>query len=912
MANEAEELKKLETMVGAQLANELPSTDLIRELIDRVRAIYPSVSDESAEVLARKFEARHGVTMNIGSVLTGEGDYEPWLEHAQSEIDFYYWERYRRLLVAKNYSGQVLTTLDNVTDRILGLLENPQKEGSWDRRGMVVGHVQSGKTTNYTGLICKAADSGYKVIIVIAGIHNNLRNQTQGRIDEGFIGFDSSRIQEATTSEWNTNIIGVGRYDSSRRPVWFTTSKRDFDTATATSVGTPLENLNQPAVFVVKKNTSTLKNLINWLKGHNTQNNRDSVTSPMILIDDEADNASINTKSESDEISRINGQIRELLQLFERSCYIGYTATPFANIFVDPNSANEMLGEDLFPRDFIVSLEPPSNYFGASRVFLDEDGDCIRYIEDSEDVLPLRHKKDHHLIEIPNSLATAVRTFVVARAIRLARGDVNQHNSMLVNTSRFVKVQQQLHSKIHALLYQISSSVRVNGALPESEAHSDIEIAALYDVFVEEFADSCEVPWSSVRKFLWESVSRIIVVQVNSESSSPLDYSSHKKYGLNVIAVGGLSLSRGLTLEGLIISYFLRNSIMYDTLMQMGRWFGYRPKYEDLCRVWMPREAENWYCHISESIEELREELRMMEVANATPNDFGLKVRSHPDTLVVTARNKMGTGRDYKVSIGLANEFIETARLHSDMSIQKENLNAAVTLVQKMSYRGKAPKDGEKITGGRLVRGVPVSLVLDFLVMFKNHKKSIQTETGPVRKYIEDRSLDELKLWDIYFPGLGEKQVKDGDLLRTNHLGFELICQRRGSGSKSNSDTLDITNKQRVASRGVEKIGLSEEQVNRAEAEYRDMERDRSGKSVKNYPDKIYRRKRTFPLLVVHLLAIESKGQDPARQEPVTAWSMSFPKTKREEEKTEYVVNSRWFEENFGISGAEDEGDEYY
>lgn len=909
MPNEAEELKKLETMVGAQLAKELPSPELIRELIDQVRTICPSVSDESAEALARVFEARHGVTMDIGSILTGEDDYEPWLDHAQSDIDFYYWERYRKYLVEKTYAGQVLTTLDDVTNNILGLLENPRKEGSWDRRGMVVGHVQSGKTSNYIGLICKAADAGYKVIIVVAGIHNNLRNQTQNRIDEGFIGFDSSRIQEGSIGEWNTNVIGAGRFNSSRRPVWFTTSKRDFNTTTATSVGTPLENLNQPAVFVIKKNASTLKNLINWLKGHNTQLNTSSVTEPLLLIDDEADNASINTKRRSDEISKINGQIRELLRLFDRSCYVGYTATPFANIFVDPDSEDEMLGEDLFPRDFIVSLDPPSNYFGASRVFLDEDGDFVRYIEDNEDVLPLRHKKEHLLPEIPNSLATAVRTFVVARAIRLARGDSDKHNSMLVNTSRFVNVQQQLHNKIHEFLYQIRSSVRVNGGLPESEAHSDKEIAALHDVFVEEYAGSCDVPWSMVQSCLFESVSPIRVVQVNSRSSRPLDYGSHGRNGLNVIAVGGLSLSRGLTLEGLIISYFLRNSIMYDTLMQMGRWFGYRPKYEDLCRVWMPREAEGWYCHISESIEELGEELRIMEAANATPNDFGLKVRSHPDTLVVTARNKMGTGRDHKVSIGLANQFIETARLHLDKSIQKQNLEAAVLLAERMRSIGLAPGDGEKITGGRLVRKVPVSLVLDFLIMFKNHKKSIQTETGPVRKYIEDRSLDELKHWDVYFPGIGEKQVRDGNLLKTNCLGFELVCQRRSIGTENHSDTLDITNKQRVASRGVDKVGLSEEQISLAETEYR--ARDRLGKNVKNYPDKIYRQQRTYPLLIVHLLAIEPDDQVPNYQEPVAAWSMSFPKTNREEEKTEYIVNSRWFEENYGISETEDDGDEY-
>ncbi len=259
-----------------------------------------------AETLARKFEVRHGVTMTIGSLLVERG-YEPWLDAARAGIDPYYWSRYRQLLVEKHLSGQVIASLNDVTDRVLGLLENPSKTGPWDRRGMVVGHVQSGKTANYTGLICKAADAGYRLIVVIAGIHNNLRNQTQLRIDEGFVGRDSARL----LSKKDEVFVGVGRFDQTRRPVTFTNSMRDFSKSMATGLGIPLKNLNEPAVFVIKKNATTLKNLIDWLKEHSADRGSARVDTPMLLIDDEADNASINISYGKEEVSRINAQIRE-------------------------------------------------------------------------------------------------------------------------------------------------------------------------------------------------------------------------------------------------------------------------------------------------------------------------------------------------------------------------------------------------------------------------------------------------------------------------------------------------------------------------------------------------------------------------------------------------------------------------
>jgi hypothetical protein len=880
----------LEVAVEGFLARESnPSPQRIRELISNFRKVDScNVTDAEAELLARKFEVRHGVTMTIGSMLTEKG-YEPWLDAKRASIDPFYWSRYRKLLVEKGFSARVLATLDNVTDRILGLLESPEKPPRWDRRGMVVGHVQSGKTANYTGLICKAADAGYRLIIVIAGIHNNLRNQTQLRIDEGFVGRESAK----RVSERERRITGVGRFDSSRQPWTFTTSVRDFNKHGAEQVGGQLSDLSVPAVFVIKKNSSTLKNLIEWLKEYNAKGGGKTVDAPLLVIDDEADNASINIKHGSGEVSRINGQIRDLLNMFERSCYVGYTATPFANIFISPDTKDDMLGEDLFPRSFIVSLDPPTNYFGANRVFLEDSEAIIRHIEDNEDILPLKHEKDTEITALPDSLLKAIRTFVVARAIRLVRGQENQHCSMLVNASRFTDVQRQLRNEIHARLEDIQASARVYGALPASEALKHPEIAALHAAWEEEYKDA-EATWEQVQKRLHDAASPIRAVEVNSRSAGTLNYIDHEKNGLNVIAVGGFSLSRGLTLEGLMVSYFLRNSMMYDTLMQMGRWFGYRPGYDDLCRVWMPEEAEGWYRHIADSIEELREEMRRMEEANATPEEFGLKVRSHPDTLIVTARNKMGSGEQVVVNIGLSNEFVETTVLKRDDDSTATNREAARLLAQELAASGKPLGKAEAAPGGYLVRDVPVAVIKDFLTRFQNHPGSMLTETGPLRRYIERREDGELARWDLFIPSVTRP---DHIPLRDRSLGIEVVCQRRKAGKRSDARTLLVTDNQRVASRGVERTGVPQPRAEEAEARFRASPDYREGST--SYPDRIYRAAREKPLLVLHLLSIGEKDADLSAQQPMVAWSISFPRSGLEEKTVEYVVNTTWLRENF-------------
>lgn len=883
--------KQLSDTVRATLAYESEVTqETIRERIQKFRIVI-EVSDEEADNLAKEIETSLSITMELGSVIKEE--FTEWLESEKRNIDPYYWDRYKRLLNQQDFPRKVITSMDKDTDRILGLLENPQKEGDWDRRGMVVGHVQSGKTANYTGLICKAADAGYRLIVVIAGIHNSLRNQTQIRIDEGFVGRDSSAYLHNRTDKW----VGVGKFNNQKCPLTLTNTKQDFRKSIATNLGVQLRALNVPAILVIKKNSKILKNLGDWLKVHNAQGNSNLVDAPMLLIDDEADNASINVSKDPERASTINRYIRELLAMFKRSCYIGYTATPFANIFIDPDTEDEMLKEDLFPRDFIVSLEPPSNYFGSTRVFGDDaDAGIIQPITDNEDLLPIRHKNHHEVTELPASLLEAIRTFVLARSIRMLRGQENVHNSMLVNVSRFTSVQKEVHDHIHEFMSVLVKRIRYEPTGDSRQALKDDEIRELHDIWKHKYSE-LEFSWDDIFKILLEVVAPITTMEINSRSANTLDYDT--EHGRQVIAIGGFSLSRGLTLEGLSVSYFLRNSMMYDTLMQMGRWFGYRPGYEKLCRIWMTLAAQGWYEHITETIEELRDDFRRMEQAGLTPKEFGLKVRSHPDTLIVTARNKMGSAERHTVRIGLSNRFIETHAIPSQKEDLEHNLQAAKTLVAAALKETNGERADD--TGNTLFRKVPAELILNFLISWRNAPESLKTDTVPVSEYISERASRELKEWDVVVVGVQSGDEERNDL----GLGIPIKCQER-TVPREITDSISLSTRQRVASRGAEKTGLSEEEIKKAEKSWE----EEPGNENKEIPDRKYREERERPLLLIHLLKL--KLSDSLETElpdaPFAAWGISFPKSTDEEQTVEYVVNTTWLNETFG-GGDVDEDD---
>lgn len=901
-------LSSLEGMTSMYMASQPgPHTaQSIREIVAQLRVMpmfAGQVEDDDAEELARLIEEKYGISMGFGAIVDAE-DFRPWLHDARinGEIGDFYWGRYRKLLNLKGLPKSVIDATDEVTDRVLDRLGDPRNLSPWSRRGMVVGHVQSGKTANYTGLICKAADAGYRLIVVIAGIHNNLRNQTQARIDEGFIGRDTGRLAHANRAQ-RQKIIGVGQFDQREFPVSLTNTLRDFNKATATTNTSQIGQYNVPVVLVIKKNSSTLKNLLEWLKEHSVHQGTQMVSQPMLLIDDEADNASINTAYARDEVTRINGQIRELLSLFHRSCYVGYTATPFANIFIDPDTDDETLRQDLFPRHFIIGLDAPSNYFGAQKVFLDARERHVRLIDDNEDILPMKHKIDHPVDVLPESLIRSVRAFVVARAIRNVRGQQASHASMLINASRFTDVQGRLRSRVADIVDRMRDAVAVDGAKGRAALRNP-EIAALHAVWETELADTEDADWPTVQARLHEVLVAARVVEVNaSKRSQPLDYDQGGEHGVTVIAVGGFSLSRGLTLEGLTISYFLRNSIMYDTLMQMGRWFGYRPGYEDLCRIWIPADGVGWYAHIHEAMDDLQTQLKRMELAKATPEQFGLAVRSHPEALIVTARNKMGTGREFPMKVGLAGKLVETTRIRTDRDQLDRNRQAGQALAEAIKASGLAPQHPSR---GTLFSGVPVDLIRDFLRAFRADASDPLTDPRLMADYIDARADTELREWDALFASAQKADATPAEL-----FGIDMRAFGRSVGEPDlRQGVLAISGtSRRVGSPGDERVGLTREQIDAATNAFRE-ERIRDGKPVpETLPPRIFCEVRgRRPLIILRfvepVVPDELEAKSPGL---VLAWSICFPPSDVQGGTVEYIVNTIRMREIFGEEEIEEE-----
>lgn len=901
-------LRSLEGMTSMYMASQSgPHTaQSIREIIAQLRVMpmfAGKVEDGDAEELARLIEEKYGISMGFGAIVDAE-DFRPWLHDARinGEIEDFYWGRYRKLLNLKGLPKSVIDATDEVTDRVLDRLGNPRNLSPWSRRGMVVGHVQSGKTANYTGLICKAADAGYRLIVVIAGIHNNLRNQTQVRIDEGFIGRDTGRLAHANKAQ-RQKIIGVGQFDQREFPVSLTNTLRDFNKATATTNTSQIGQYNVPVVLVIKKNSSTLKNLLEWLKEHSVHQGTQMVSQPMLLIDDEADNASINTAYARDEVTRINGQIRELLSLFHRSCYVGYTATPFANIFIDPDTDDETLKQDLFPRHFIIGLDAPSNYFGAQKVFLDARERHVRLIDDNEDILPMKHKIDHPVDVLPESLVRAVRAFIVARAIRNGRGQQAAHASMLINASRFTDVQGRLRSRVADVVDRMRNAVAVDGAKGKAALRNP-EIAALHAVWEAEFAEAEGADWPTVQARLHEALVAARVVEVNaSKRSQPLDYDQGGEHGVTVIAVGGFSLSRGLTLEGLTISYFLRNSMMYDTLMQMGRWFGYRPGYEDLCRIWIPADGVGWYAHIHEAMDDLQTQLKRMELAKATPEQFGLAVRSHPESLIVTARNKMGTGREFPMKVGLAGKLVETTRIRTDRDQLDRNRQAGQALAAAIKASGLAPQHPSR---GTLFSGVSVDLIRDFLRAFRADASDPLTDPRLMSDYIDARADTELREWDVLFASAQKADATPSDL-----SGIDMRVFGRSVGEPDlRQGVLAISGaSRRVGSPGDERVGLTKDQIDAAISAFRN-ERIRDGKPVpETLPPRIFCEVRgRRPLIILRFVEPRVPKELEAKSPRlILTWSICFPPSDIQGGTVEYIVNTIRMREMFGEEEIEEE-----
>ncbi len=639
-------------------------------------------------------EERFAITMDTGIILK-EDNYKKWYFSSKAERGTEYWDRYNRYLTNDVKLPQiVINKIEEASEDIMDVLGDPLSITEFNRRGLVIGSVQSGKTSNYTAIINKAVDSGYKVIILLTGTIEKLRKQTQSRIDEGFVGTDSRNFIEYKKLNRKNTYLGVGKYNKKINVASFTTTEKDFDLK---GLNMKLASVTDPVIFVIKKNKSILEKLHNWLKGKNADLVTGMIDLPMLLIDDEADNASVNTNDPDKDPTAINNGIRNLLRLFRKYSYVGFTATPFANIFIDPQIGVEG-NDDLFPKDFIYLLEQPSNYVGPIQMY-SENGQynyMIRHNDDMENILDLKHKNGTKISGLPASLKRSIQLFLIANAVRDLRGQEKQHRSMLIHVSRFISVQKDVQEHVKNYFNFAKEQIK-NYALADVEEPFIKELHTLFDkeygkesaaIYGEESYKKIEIDeqWEDVKQVLYKAVSPIQVHTVNSGSASQrMNYEEYEE-GLRLIAIGGLSLARGLTLEGLTISYFYRNTKMYDTLMQMGRWFGYRDGYADLCRLWTSCESAGWYEHIAEATEELRNEVKRMSWGKKRPIDFGLRVRSAEDTpLIVTAKNKLRHSEQIKLVRQLNGRMIETAILPS----KKEEIEANNNVIERWLVNNK-------------------------------------------------------------------------------------------------------------------------------------------------------------------------------------------------------------------------------
>jgi len=734
--------------------------------------------------MKKELETHFDVKMEEGILIQGEEQQERdttwWTGEAKQVLKTYYWNRYKKY-IRNTLPDDVVRTIDTDTDMVMNNIENPDYN-NFNRYGMVVGHVQSGKTANYSALICKAADAGYKFIVVIAGGMNNLRNQTQERINEAFIGRDN-----------NGNQVGVGRGDSSleKLPISLTTVERDFNKQDAdrNSQGSNFDNTTTPIVLVIKKNTSTLKNVIKWLESQY----KNKINHAMLMIDDESDYASINTKEEDDPTA-INIKIRKLLSLFNKSCYVAYTATPYANIFIDHEAGHREVGRDLFPKDFIYSLDAPSNYFGARKIFLDTNQKHLIAINDYLDDIPSKHTKEHPLLSIPESLYEAMRMFVLNIAIRVLRGQTNQHNSMLIHATRFTLVHQKFAAHADDFIEKLKIDFDLYSKLPNAIQLSSL-IKDVKDTYDKRNDIEDKPTWNEILNVLSEVLQTVVVREVHQKTSVPLEYK--KERVTNAIVVGGTSVSRGYTLEGLSISYFLRNTVFYDTLMQMGRWFGYRTNYEDLCKVYMSDTMIDNFARIIEATEDLVKDFKLMSEAHKTPNDFGLAVQQHPDSaLQVTARNKQKNVQEFIFNMKLDGQSKETSWLSSNDETKKINIRVIENTIKILSTN-----TAESIGSNFLWRNVNKKIVIDFIKNFIIYQTdalgiSARMPIEFVKKYIETKDTD----WDVaLYSGRG-----------TEETIANITFKREERKSKIKQDYIEIQNRQ-VSAGSSESIALNQE-----------------------------------------------------------------------------------------------------
>ncbi|MFB6636038.1 Z1 domain-containing protein [Streptomyces chartreusis] len=693
------------------------------------------------------------------------------------------WPAIRDLLLKDGWDKDTaIQNLDDSSTRVVSLLNHP-KEKKFSTRGLVVGYVQSGKTTNFTSVMAKAADRGYKLFIVLAGIHNGLRRQTQARL--------AQQLVEPNPSLWS-QLTGL---------------EKDF---------TPTEN---PASFfgksnkthvlcVVKKNATVLRKLALWL-----DKAADYLEDcPALIIDDEADQATVATKS-------INPLILSIMKSLPRSAYVGYTASPFANLLIDPSA------EDLYPQDFVVNLPKPAGHFGTEVLFgryaldgedpdqVDDGHDMIRSVP-MDDVACVRPetKADVEGFEpvITDTLHRAVEYFLLVTAARRVRGTGNPHSTMLIHTSVNTAVHNSFERPLNHLLKRAAQTMTDAASLARLRTLWDEETAR---VPAEDFGET-KVPFDDLVSELPKVLGSCRIIMDNSSSEARLDYENGP---VVAIAVGGNTLSRGLTLEGLSVSYFVRAVSAYDTLLQMGRWFGFRNGYADLPRIWMTDELAEWFRHLATVETEMRRDIDIYITESETPRTFAVRLRTHP-ALRVTAAAKMRDAVTAASSYG--GKRVQTHYFHTNAAWLQGNTVAARELVAEALSNTVRVED-RSAENRYIFRDVPYDAVTDFLASYKFHEKSPENDADLISDYIRKRvAAGSLRRWNIaivgssagepfeFVPGVSVGRNIRSRVTATNpdpdFADIKTLMSRRDAAVDLDGDTAKLTEKGIIDERRVQ------------------------------------------------------------------------------------------------------------
>lgn len=907
--------------------------------------------DEAAKTrLFIDMEYEYKIVHNKGQAIFNDyGEKREWYSNLKIQDNFF-WSRYKDYLINHSSISRIsINLLDDITlPDIMNCLGNPNDalDKPRLRRGLIIGDVQSGKTATYTGLICKAADAGYKVVILLTGITENLRRQTQERIDEGIVGITLKK--EGKIEKYPR--VGVGLDNKQIKATSVTSTLNDF-VGNCNKITMSLAS-NSLVLFVIKKNVSVLQRLFNWLREQNIDPVKGYVNVPMLLIDDEADNASVNTRKDETDPTRTNKLIRQICNLFMNSTYVGFTATPFANVFIDPDSVDAMQHADLFPEHFIYALEAPSNYVGADKIFYPEGTfyHNLRYITDitepdyaSEEYKDLvqnnlevlnsgtfyyKHKKEWDGI-LPDSLRESILCFCLANVVRDLRGQSKEPRSMLVNMSRFIHVQKVITGHVAEWFEALFNDIRVNFNEDASKNYHLPLYGELRSLWEKHFSQVNDVTFARVsqKATLLAALEKIEVKMVNgSKQSASLNYKENPS--LRVIAIGGLALSRGLTLEGLMVSYFYRNTATFDVLMQMGRWFGYRRGYEDLFQIWTSHTSALWYAEVAKASAELKNDIREMFDQQLTPKDFGIKVRDNCDELQITASNKMRTAVSKDMMYSFYGNIYDTPYITSKIEHNKINMQRVQELASELFAQGyslrftdykKVNKDVNDTSDGssRYFADVPKEVVVEFLRGIKYSMANPRFDAKNIINFLEDEDTEGVDLWDVVFES-GKSTT------HYNVKGLRQIKCMERSICSTTRNIIQISTRRRVMTGSMEgRFALSKEDIESAEdAQRNQWEKDGENSLGRDIPVKAYFRflpKRKPMLVIMFIKPKEADGEEEEMlhkyrealgDDCIVAFAVGCPGVKEEGKAVKYQVNKIFQQLNIEGEEPEEEDDD--